>query len=491
MPLKQPGGGEKGGMFPVHPLLFGCLFVLMGLKQLLPYATAGEFIWDLLVVSACIAALELLFACFFRERHKAGAATSLCVIFFCFFGDFNWLCEGWFLQSRWPLLASARWVFPPVTILFLALFFGLVRSKGGFRTSGKFLNALSGVLVAFSVAQAAWVPPGIATDDKPRDHTPLRVGANPPDIYYILTDAYTSQESLGKYWQYDNSPFVNYLTQQGFRVLANARGNGTFTPRCLSISLGMDYPPEPGNLNLAAQTAYYGRLIENAEAPARLKASGYEVRALSLFPTAGQPRQYYFPKISPETLAALLWNKTPMGYFTAYLTRATLGDTNLKILDSLPAIAAERTGRPKFVYAHLMMPHAPYLFDREGHRIRRGMGMDDQAPALYLGQLIYENKLLTNAVAGILKNSQAPPIIIVQGDHGYRSLAAPNQKEEATTILNALYMPGSKADWVYPGMTPANTFRMIFNHYFDGGYPYVADVTPNTISPFVSDSQGK
>ena len=175
----------------------------------------------------------------------------------------------------------------------------------------------------------------------------------------------------------------------------------------------------------------------------------------------------------------------------AYLTRTTLGDTNLRILSRLPAIAAQRTGRPKFVYAHLMMPHPPYLFDAEGHRIKRGMGMDDQYPDLYLGQLIYENKLLTNAIAGILKNSGNPPVIILQGDHGYRDWPGPHQQEEASTILNALYLPGSKTGWLYPGITPVNTFRVIFNHYFCGQYDYLPDVIPAALSPFVNNKDEK
>jgi hypothetical protein len=480
-----------GEAFRAHPLLFGCLFVLVGFRQLHPYVCPTEFLGNLLAVLACVTVLQLLFVILARERRKSAAAASLCVIFFCFFGDFKGMCEEWFLHSSWPKLASARWVLPAAALVFLLLSWWLVRCKRSFVTLDKYLNVLSGVLVAANVAEAAWAPAPIPMAGNPRAQTPLRLGANPPDIYYILTDAYTSPESLGRYWRYDNSPFVNFLTQQGFQVVANAHGNDTFTPRCLSIYLNMDYPPFSGNLTMAAQTIYYGRIIEGAEAPARLKASGYDVIALSLFPTAGQPRHYCFPKISPATLATFLWNKTPIGYLTAYMTRASLGDTNLGILAQLPGIAAQRAARPKFVYAHLMMPHSPYLFDKEGRRIRRGMGMDDQSPDLYLGQLIYENKLLTNAIAGILKNSKAPPIIIVQGDHGYRNLPVEHRQEEATTILNALYMPGSNTNWLYPGITPVNTFRLIFNHYFDGQYPYLPDIIPSNVSPLLGDLQDK
>ena len=141
------------------------------------------------------------------------------------------------------------------------------------------------------------------------------------------------------------------------------------------------------------------------------------------------------------------------------------------------------------MYVHLIMPHSPYLFDKDGLRIRHGLGRNDDHPADYLGQLIYENSLITNAVAGILKNSETPPIIILQGDHGYRALPGPHQAQEAATILNALCLPGSEADWFYPGLTPVNTFRLIFNHYFGEHYCFLPDVVPSEVSPVASGPQ--
>jgi hypothetical protein len=91
--------------------------------------------------------------------------------------------------------------------------------------------------------------------------------------------------------------------------------------------------------------------------------------------------------------------------------------------------------------------------------------------------------LLTNVISGILKNSPTPPVIILQGDHGYRYLPGPQQQDEAPTILNALYLPGSKGEGLpYPGMTPVNTFRIIFDRYFGEHYACLPDVTTATAS---------
>ncbi len=285
---------------------------------------------------------------------------------------------------------------------------------------------------------------------------------------------------------------MNFLSSRGFHVVKEAHGNATFTPKCLSMYLNLDYPPPPPDSeSLESQSAFFGKIIENAEAPSRLKASGYEVTALSIFATAGQERYYYFPKISAPSLPTVLWNKTTFGYLDAYRTRSRFGEINLKILGELPALAAQHGVKPKFVYAHLMMPHPPYLFDRDGHRIKRGMGIDDDHKEFYLGQLIYENTLLTNAIASILKNSATPPVIILQGDHGYRSLPGAQQVEEASTILNAMYLPGFNVDSIPPGVTPVNTFRLVFNHYFGEHYSRLPDTTPNSVSPFIATAPGK
>ena len=235
-----------------HPLLFGCLFVVTGYRQLFPCAGLEELIWNLLAVLACIVLVQLLFALLERQPHQAAVAASLCVIFFCFFSDLKALCVHWFLNTRWSALASARWVLPATAVLILLLFWGLVRCKRSLSTLHKYLNVLSGALLAANVAGMALAPPQIQNAARAQAPPPLRLGENPPDIYFILADGYTSAESLGRFWRYDNSPFVNYLTQQGFQVVSNAHGNSTFTPRCLSIYLNMDYPPDPARLTMAA-----------------------------------------------------------------------------------------------------------------------------------------------------------------------------------------------------------------------------------------------
>ncbi len=46
---------------------------------------------------------------------------------------------------------------------------------------------------------------------------------------------------------------------------------------------------------------------------------------------------------------------------------------------------------------------------------------------------------------------------------------------ERMSILNAYYFPGRESDLLYESITPVNTFRIVFNEYFDGQYPLLED----------------
>ena len=64
----------------------------------------------------------------------------------------------------------------------------------------------------------------------------------------------------------------------------------------------------------------------------------------------------------------------------------------------------------------------------------------------------------------ILSKSDVAPIIILQGDHG-------NEHK----ILNAYYFPREDYDLLYETISPINSFRIVFNLYFDADYELLED----------------
>lgn len=138
---------------------------------------------------------------------------------------------------------------------------------------------------------------------------------------------------------------------------------------------------------------------------------------------------------------------------------------------------------PKFVYMHTLLPHDPYVFNESCQpvNVETGKGTD----ADYLQQLRCTNMFITDLVDHIQKASGGEAIIVLQSDEGpfmhkYYDLSKSPQwtklSDEALTshmrILNAYYLPGVDASEHFTSdATPVNTFRTIFNLYFNDDFP--------------------
>jgi hypothetical protein len=75
----------------------------------------------------------------------------------------------------------------------------------------------------------------------------------------------------------------------------------------------------------------------------------------------------------------------------------------------------------------------------------------------------------------LLQKSEIPPIIILQSDHGARPYYASVGANEWHKILNAMYLPGMDYNTLSDNISPVNTFRLVFNHYFGADYPLLSN----------------
>jgi len=137
---------------------------------------------------------------------------------------------------------------------------------------------------------------------------------------------------------------------------------------------------------------------------------------------------------------------------------------------------------PHVVFAHILCPHPPYVFDENGgfagqsglFKLNESDLEVDVQKAKYLAQLKYVDKRIAQVVDDIFANSKKSPVIIIQGDHGIRWRLKDKSVKSAVTsrydnffaILNALHLPGFDYSKLDNNITPVNTFRFVFNHYF-------------------------
>jgi hypothetical protein len=152
---------------------------------------------------------------------------------------------------------------------------------------------------------------------------------------------------------------------------------------------------------------------------------------------------------------------------------------NEKIYEATLKTATEKTGRPKFVYTHLLMPHYPYYFDSLGQEMPVSKLEDIfyKDKNLYLGYLKYANGRYLQLIDHILKNSMNPPVIILMSDHGFREFSEKVEDKYHYMNLQTLLLPSKDYTPYYKGLTPVNLLRIFLNQQFHQQLKMMPDST--------------
>jgi hypothetical protein len=289
-----------------------------------------------------------------------------------------------------------------------------------------------------------------------------------PDIYYIILDAYTSDQSLRKYWSYDNSGFTGELTEMGFVVAPESKTQFDRTYYSLASSFNM--------ISDSAGINQLGRyevldLLKKSVVTAKLSQAGYELLNLSFLAVGNEKAHYTFSNVEEgndkSTFLRFLNNTVVKSVFNSMSEMEGYEQTR-NILTSLETLSKQQSSKPKFVYAHFLSPHHPYVIDSSSNKVPYLHIAKPTDKDAYLNQLKGLNRLLLTTVRSIMDNYRGKnmPVIIIQGDHGFRYLDGNRKHPEAATILNAYFLPGKK-HVIYDQISPYNTFRVIFKEYFN------------------------
>ncbi len=313
-----------------------------------------------------------------------------------------------------------------------------------------------------------------------------------PDIYYLILDGYGRADMLQSVFGFDNSGFVDALENRGFSVASQSQPNYAHTLLSLSSSLNMQYLDRMSAV-MGESKSWWPVMgtIQHSKVRDLLESQGYKtVFFASVWDFTDIHDGDYYEAPYPIMLD---------NFFGPYLNA-----TNLKFLHGIskfgiawPSIEVHRqiisyslnrlpemakVPGPKFVFAHIMAAHPPFVFDQNGNPLNSAKpytltdtSSQEAGVSRYVNnyneQVTYINQKLLTTIDGILANSNTPPIIILQADHGpgiYLNNNTFNKRcyYERYSILNAYYLPGGSPESVPADITPVNSFRFIFDKYF-------------------------
>ncbi|MES1198229.1 MAG: hypothetical protein ABUL41_03030 [Chitinophagaceae bacterium] len=83
--------------------------------------------------------------------------------------------------------------------------------------------------------------------------------------------------------------------------------------------------------------------------------------------------------------------------------------------------------------------------------------------------------MIKDLVLSIQDHTGGQAVIIIMGDHGFRSSANTNHPDKYFRNQNAIYLPNQSYNLLYDSITGVNQFRLILNTLFKQNLPVIDD----------------
>jgi hypothetical protein len=486
--------------FPWHPLLIA-LYAPLELGARNVGQVPLSYIDRSVIVSGLLAAIILL-TCwvFLRNRQRAGIAATIIIVLFLAYGHlYNFVQDAQISGFLW---GRHRYLFLAWLVLAGLGIWWAIRKAGNYPSLTPTLNLISMFLLVFPFIQlivyevrttevqgsesASDQRQEISHQVQARDTSQLR------DVYYIILDAYGRSDALLDSFGYDNSSFLRKLEEMGFYVASCAQSNYSKTDLSLSTSLNMNYLTEldsaliPGNTDRVP----LWNLIKENQVQKRFQGLGYQTIAFETgfyFSRLNHLDVFFTPQRKGFNEFEILFVRTTLArllddagwlarlHYTPEDRKRELILFDLEKLEEIPTLPG-----PKFVFAHLVIPHQPFVFGPGGEPLVIAEKMNKgntyytkrDYETGYINQAQFISERIVQVVESIISKSSVPPIIMIQGDHG----PSHTDKETRMAILNAYYFPAAQPE-LYDSITPVNTFRILFNTYFGTHLNVLEDVS--------------
>ncbi len=495
----------------IHPFLFAVYPLLELFYKLSPNVTFGD---SLRVLGSVLVLTGAVFAGmgFATKRWpRAGFFTTLLLFVLLFYGSIYRV--AWNTTLFGVRVGYHAILFPVWSALLAFLGLGLGNLRIWHRFQGDtlitdFLNIMASVAIVVSLGRYLIGLSRIRVVNPQMIHSVTETYKTDfdlksdirPDIYYIVLDGYAREDVLQQMYGVNNSAFINALRERGFYVAERSRSNYIQTVLSLASSLNFSYlsnlPVDSADRLALASLIWDSaarRLLQDLNYQFVSVCSGYSFTSIAnadvyFSPAATGPFNTYEEMALMGTSAVVLVDNglLPL-YRTGYAAHRRYVVSSFEFLREIPAMPG-----PTFTFFHIVSPHPPFVLDRDGNFVPKDApfesgrdgsyfpGSTAEYIAGYKEKLLYTNQQVLQAIDAIMAASDVAPIIVFQADHGPGAWLRWESAEETcllerTSIFNAYYLPGAGAQALYPDITPVNTFRVIFDAYFEAELPLLAD----------------
>lgn len=441
-----------------------------------------------------------------RNVFKAAICTAFTLVFYLFWGSIHDLLKSWLPNS---FFTGYSFLLPLLVLCIIAIGLYQYKAKRSPLRWTRFLNWLTIVLLLMEMGISTYSTLIGKTRNAPIEGNPeviiskqdLILPTTPPDIYLIVFDEYPSSRSLKKYLDFDNSEIDSIFQKNHFLVASNSMSNYNLTPLSVASALNMQYfPTDIEKYRNDTRARMQGQLaMARAQFPILLKESGYSIHNHGLMNIAYADSPFE-PIFEPDKELVIRYENLPKriereiwwNFVVRFRFLQDSPEDRLRKLNKLAHVTTfnyknlmnefdDDSKSPKFVYAHFMLPHPPFLFDRKGTlRTSDTYGSTPDKDSLFLDQVVYSNTILQCIAEKSANDSGKQKIVIIIGDHGYRDNYVDFDKrirEKQFMNLTAIYSDDHNYRGFYDSISPVNIFRVVLNEHFGTNLPMLKDST--------------
>ncbi|MEX2013435.1 MAG: hypothetical protein WD897_00770, partial [Parcubacteria group bacterium] len=371
--------------FPVFALYFH------NASEILPWVFVKPLIASLVLAAFVFGISKLLV----KDWQKAGLLTAFAILVIFSHGHIHRILayrfENLFAQGQYKFFGFISLGIDDILvavwgILGLTLLVFLWRTKRDFLPLTKFLNFVAVFLflvptITAAVYRLGNIKPQVLKelDSQVGEEITLKVGEGvvKPDIYYIILDRYAGEPTLREIYGFDNREFLGFLEESGFYVASESTMNYPRTLLSLVSSLNMEYVNFLAGVvgeDTSDQTFAYP-LLNSHKVGELLKSQGYRYLHLGSWwePSKINPLadQNFLTRgtLGLDGFSTELLQTTLFAPVIRRLTSRTASfDFNVQhgniILDQFDNLAKIISiDSPKFIFAHILIPHPPFVFD--------------------------------------------------------------------------------------------------------------------------------
>ncbi|HEU0296615.1 MAG TPA: sulfatase-like hydrolase/transferase [Anaerolineales bacterium] len=474
----------------IYPFLIAIYPVLALRNFNIDYVDLPSILRSLIIVLGLTALVWLVLHAIFRDAKVSGILASLAIITVLSYGHIYLQMEKVLGEPIRHLVLASLFVG-----IFLFCCWILVKKPSLADGARQFLSNTAVILVLLALGQSV-IHDLNSYGDAQAFTSPSQANAdtNLPDIYVLVLDGHGRSDVLREEFDYDNSAFINELTDMGFYVADCSQSNYASTRYSLTSMFQMDYIElEDGKERVPAlkNTVLLRTLRENGysiltfenyasghfDLAEDLRLSRHQIsfgtRLGGAVDLSGGLNEFEKTLLNTSITRLFLDTEIIPGFNENALVRLEYYEHYLQtkyILDALPEIA--RLKGPKFVFVHMLVPHIPHVFTPDGEF----RYPDDPSRNGYRDNAMFIDQALVPVLNEILAESDEPPVIVLMGDHGPPATKF-TSPEARMKILNAYYVNSNAESELYDSVTPINSFRIVLNEYFGSDYPLLEDIS--------------